>query len=199
VGTVTSQNSDTVTVNGNSASVYGDATFAAAGLSLTTSYTASAVDSYGRQSTSTVNVNLMANSAFQYDGNGNLTNDGLRNFAYDTENQLIQAWVSNQWMSEFSYDGKMRRRIRKEFGWQAGGWVETNEVHYVYDGNLVIQERDMNNLPQVTYTRGKGLSGSLEGGVGLGGCSPGVRRRIQMRPSSVTAFIILMRTEMSRC
>ena len=40
---------------------------------------------------------------------------------------------------------------------------------YVYDGNLVVQERDANNLPAVTYTRGKDLSGSLEGAGRIGG------------------------------
>src|SRR5436190_9805182 len=77
--------------------------------------------------------------------------------------------VYNAWRSEFSYDGKMRRRIRKEFTWSASGWTLTNEVRYVYDGNLVIQERDSLNLPSVTYTHGKDLSGSLEGAGGIGG------------------------------
>jgi RHS repeat-associated protein len=45
----------------------------------------------------------------------------------------------------------------------------TNEVRYVYDGMLVIQERDGLNLPRVTYTRGPDLSGSLEGAGGIGG------------------------------
>jgi RHS repeat-associated protein len=168
VGTTTSPASS-VSVNGDTASIYDDATFATAGLPLTTTYTAIASDSHGRHSTNTVTVNLSANSNFQYDGNGNLTNDGLRNFVYDDENELIQVSVSSQWMSQFSYDGKMRRRIRKEYTWQNGAWLETNEVHYVYDGNLVIQERDMNNLPTVTYTRGIDLSGSLEGDGGIGG------------------------------
>jgi RHS repeat-associated protein len=169
VGTATSQNSDIVTVNGTNAAVYGDATFVATNMPLTTSYTAIASDSYGRHSTNTVTVSLSTNVGFQYDGNGNLTSDGLRNFVYDDENELIQVSVSYQWMSEFSYDGKMRRRIRKEYSWQSGTWVQTNEVHYVYDGNLVIQERDVNNLPTVTYTRGKDLSGSLQGAGGIGG------------------------------
>ena len=30
-------------------------------------------------------------------------------------------------------------------------------VRYIYDGNVVIQERDGNNLPATTYTRGQGL------------------------------------------
>jgi len=33
----------------------------------------------------------------------------------------------------------------------------------------VIQERDVNNLPTVTYTRGRDLSGSLQGAGGIGG------------------------------
>ena len=63
----------------------------------------------------------------------------------------------------------MRRRIRQEFTWQSSGWVQTNIVYYLYDGNVVIQERDVNNLPTTTYTRGKDLSGSLEGAGGIGG------------------------------
>jgi RHS repeat-associated protein len=77
--------------------------------------------------------------------------------------------LAGQWFSQFTYDGKMRRRIRQEFTWQGSAWVQTNEVYYVYDGNLVIQERDVNNLPTVTYTRGKDLNGSLEGAGGIGG------------------------------
>jgi RHS repeat-associated protein len=63
----------------------------------------------------------------------------------------------------------MRRRIRKELTCQSSSRVQTNEVRYVYDGNLVIQERDALNAPVVTYTRGKDLSGSLEGAGGIGG------------------------------
>ena len=65
----------------------------------------------------------------------------------------------------------MRRRIRKEFAWSGNGFVPTNEVRYVYDSNLAIQERDVNNLPQVTHTRGKDVSGSLEGAGGTADCS----------------------------
>jgi RHS repeat-associated protein len=167
VGTTTSQATN-VTVNGTAASNYNDATFAATNMPLTTSYTAIAQDHLGRWATNTANVNLAASTTYQYDGNGNLTNDGLRNLAYDDENQLIQVSVPGQWLSQFQYDGKMRRRIRTEYSWQ-GNWVQTNKVYYVYDGNLVIQERDLNNLPTVTYTRGKDLSGSLEGAGGIGG------------------------------
>ena len=168
MGTTTSPATN-VAVNGNSAAHYNDATFAAPNMPLTTTYTAIALDGLGRSATNTVTVSIATNTTFQYDGNGNLTSDGLRNFAYDDENQLIQVWVSNQWFSQFTYDGKMRRRIRQEYAWQGGAWVQTNQVYYVYDGNEVIQERDLNNLPTTTYTRGKDLSGSLEGAGGIGG------------------------------
>jgi RHS repeat-associated protein len=163
VGTTTSTATN-VTVNAtNTAQRYGDATFAATNFPFLTSYTAIAADNLGRHSTNTVNVSIATNTTYQYDGNGNLTNDGLRSFAYDDENQLLQVWVPGQWFSQFAYDGKFRRRIRQEYTWQSGAWVQTNEVYYVYDGNVVIQERNINNLPTTTYTRGLDLSGNLEG------------------------------------
>ena len=72
-------------------------------------------------------------------------------------------------MSQFAYDGKMRRRVRKEFTWTNSAWAQTNLVYYVYDGNVVIQERDLNNLPTTTYTRGKDVSGSMQRAGGIGG------------------------------
>ncbi len=164
----------TVTVNGSNASVYKDATFAATNMPLASSYTAVAQDSLGRHSTNTVNVTLSTNNtAYAYDGNGNLLYDGLRTFAYDSENQLIQVMVTNgpnAWLSQFTYDGKMRRRIRQEFASTTSGtWTPTNTVYYVYDGNVVIQERAANNQPTTTYTRGLDLSSSAQGAGGIGG------------------------------
>lgn len=98
--------------------------------------------------------------------------------------------------SDFVYDGLGRLRERLEYvlscpitnGGGGGGdlnslaggaqadtignnctWNLTNEVLYVYDGMRVIQERDSNNVPQVSYTRGNDLSMSLEGAGGIGG------------------------------
>jgi RHS repeat-associated protein len=167
MGTTSSQATN-VTVNGTNALLYGDATFAATNMPLTTAYTAIAKDAYGRINTNTARVSLAINSSFQYDLNGNLTNDGTMSFAYDDENQLTEVWVPNQWASVFTYDGMMRRRIRQEYAW-SGGWVQTNIVYYVYDGNVVIQEQNSNSVPTVTYTRGKDLSGTLQGAGGIGG------------------------------
>jgi YD repeat-containing protein len=108
-------------------------------------------------------------TSYIYDLNGNLTSDGTRGFDYDDENQLIRVTVTNSWKSEFTYDGKFRRRIRKEYAWQNSAWAQTAEVRYIYDGMLVIQDRDGNNLPTVMYTRGRDLSGSLQDAGGIGG------------------------------
>jgi RHS repeat-associated protein len=122
-----------------------------------------------RWDTNTVTAYLPASASYTYDLNGNLLSDGRRNFAYDDENQLISVWVANGWSNSFAYDGLLRKRIEKDYTWNGSGWQLTNEVHYVYDGNVVIQERDQNNLPVVTYTRGVDLSGSLQGAGGIGG------------------------------
>ncbi len=160
-----------VTVNSLTATLYGDKTFSKDGFTVTNgnnAFTAIAQDSYNQKDTNSVTVYLPATVTYLYDANGNLTSDGTRGFDYDDENQLIRVTVTNSWKSEFTYDGKFRRRIRKEFTW-SGSWVQTAEVRYIYDGMLVIQERDLNNLPMVTYTRGRDLSGSLEGAGGIGG------------------------------
>src|SRR5205085_3091870 len=135
-----------------------------------TNITAIAQDSYGRRDTNSVTTNLNA-MLFSYDENGNMISDGTLAYEYDDENQLTAVYndVVPSWRSEFVYDGKMRRRIRKEFTWNGSAWVQTNEVRYIYDGNLVIQERDALNAPVVTYTRGKDLAGSLETAGGIGG------------------------------
>jgi RHS repeat-associated protein len=133
------------------------------------SYTAIAEDDYGRLATNSVNVNLPATSGYSYDLNGNLLADGARSFAYDDENELVSVWQTNGWREDYVYDGLMRRRMTRQYAWNGSSWVQTNEVRYVYDGNLVIQERDGNNVPQVTYTRGNDLSASLQGAGGIGG------------------------------
>src|SRR5262249_38273035 len=93
--------------------------------------------------------------------------------------------------TDFIYDGLGRLRKRIEWvvscsagqgavqggaapnsgGGGGGGnnctWGEVSETWYVYDGMRVIQERDSNNVPTVSYTRGNDLSMSLEGAGGI--------------------------------
>jgi YD repeat-containing protein len=102
----------------------------------------------GRWDTNTVTAYLPASVAFVYDGNGNLRTNGTRILDYDDENQLIRITEPGAWLSEFVYDGKMRRRIRREYVWQTDHWTLNTEVHYVYDGMLVLQKRHYN--PQLS-------------------------------------------------
>lgn len=173
--TTASATSATVKDNSNtavSAVLYNDGTFARAGitpLNGANTFVAAATDASGRSSSQSITVDLPSSQTFTYDGNGNLLADGKRSFVYDDENQLTQVYETNKWRSDFVYDGKMRRRISRDYQWVSASWVMTNECRYVYDGNLAIQERDSDNRPQVTYTRGRDLSGSLQGAGGIGG------------------------------
>ncbi len=124
---------------------------------------------YGFAATNTLALTLYTNVVLQYDANGNLTNDGTRVFSYDAENQLTNVFATNAWRVGFVYDGLNRRRITREYTWQSTNWVETNETRFIYDGMLVLQERDTNNNSLVTYTRGLDLSLSRHGAGGIGG------------------------------
>jgi RHS repeat-associated protein len=171
-GTTTSAATNVIINNLYTAAQYGDATFAVTGISLldgTNTFVAVAQDALGRSDTNTVSAYLPANVNYAYDLNGNLLSDGRRAFQYDSENQLTNVMVTNAWKSDFVYDGKMRRRIRREYTWSGSAWSLQSETRYVYDGNVVLQERDGNNLPLVSYTRGNDLSGTLQGAGGIGG------------------------------
>ena len=177
-GTTTSPATN-VTVNGSSTVLYADATFASTNQSITgagwNTYTAIAKDIYGRANTNSVSLFIPIHAGHSYDLNGNLLSEQsaaggkVRQFMYDDENELTSVYVTNLWRSDFVYDGKMRKRIERDYTWNGSSWTQINEVHYIYDGNVVIQERDANNLPKVTYTRGNDLSGTFQGAGGIGG------------------------------
>ena len=141
---------------------------------------------YNAASQRTSVTNLAGNTvAYTYDRSGQLTQASGKEangttrlneqfgYGYDDENQLITVivtnGVNNSTLSRFAYDGFGRRRVRTECVWQNGGWATNALVRYVYDGMVVLQERDGNNLPTVTYTRGRDLSSSLQGAGGIGG------------------------------
>ena len=160
-----------LTINGQNATIYNDLTFAVTdGVELNNGLNQfTAVVSSGLTMTNVFLKMLPASVNLRSDLNGNLVWDGLKAYDYDCANELTRITVTNAWKTEFAYDGFGRRRVRKEFSWSGGSWTQTNEVHYVYDGMLVIQERNSNNVPQVTYTRGLDLSGTMDGAGGIGG------------------------------
>jgi len=164
--------SNAFTVNGQSASIYRDLTFAVTnGVSVANGLnvlTAVVVSNSIPMTNKTVEF-LPTTVNIANDANGNLISDGLHGYEYDSANELTRITVTNILKAEFVYDGIGRKRIRKEFTWQTNQWLETNEIHYVYDGMLVIQERASNNTPLVTYTRGIDPSSSMQGAGGIGG------------------------------
>ncbi len=177
-------NLDHVAVSGTglssgNANVYADGSWARAGATVangTNSYTATAEDTYGRTAQDSVSVNLPATVTFTYDANGNLTGDGRRVFEYDYENQLTNVYVASAWRESMRYDAFGRKRVLQQHRWTGSAWLLTNEVRYVYDGMLVVQERHFQpqvstNIPinTISYTRGNDLSGSLQGAGGIGG------------------------------
>jgi RHS repeat-associated protein len=161
-----------VTVNGVAAQTNGDFTFASTNNTLangTNTFTIIAKNAYNVAVTNTLSVTLPATVSFQYDANGNLTNDGTRSFAYDAENRLTNVTVTSQYQVTFTYDGLSRCRIMTNYAWLSGTWTVTNVTRYIYDGLLVLQERNTNNAAVATYTRGLDLSTSLAGAGGIGG------------------------------
>lgn len=125
-----------------------------------------------------------------YDSNGNLASSHYSSgfqwgYYYDDENRLsvlIRTNGTDITRSDFIYDGLGRLRERIEYAPDSGGagagafgavpvgdWAFSSGVIYIYDGWRVIQERDTNNTPTVSYTRGNDLSGSMEGAGGIGG------------------------------
>ena len=168
VSGTTTTNATNVTVNGVTATLNtndGSYTASVPGGHGTNTLTAIGSELFGRKAT---NVQTIA-AAPKYDANQNLLFDGQRGYAYDDENQLTTLLETNAWKTEWVYDGLGRRRVRKEFTWTNSSWNLTNETRYVFDGLLVLQERDANNTAQVTYTRGPDLSGDLDGAGGIGG------------------------------
>ena len=135
----------------------------------TNTFTATASDSYGRTDTNTVTAYFPATASFAYDAKGNLTSDGRRGFEYDDANQLVSITATNSWQTKIAYDGLKRRRVRTELSWNGSAFVTNGVVRYVYDGLVIVQGRDGNNTPLVTYTRGLDLSGTRQGAGGIGG------------------------------
>jgi len=150
---------NSVTVNGQTADLYKDQTFAAIVpiVDGANSFTNTAVDKLGRPSTVIITRTLPLSISFTNDDNGNLLSDGVRSFVYDDANRLREVYVTNSWRSVYICDGLSRRSKRMDYNWQASAWNITNETHYVYAGPQVIQELNASNIPVVSYTIGAGL------------------------------------------
>ena len=116
------------------------------------------------------------------------------------ENESIGVWVSNAWSNGFAYDGKLRRRIDRQYTYlpSSGSYLLTNEVHFIYDGNIVVEERNASNIPLVSYTRGNDLSGTLRAQSESADCWRGrpmarnfsVHQRLHFITPTLTAMLL---------
>lgn len=80
---------------------------------------------------------------YQYDDNGNLINDGLREYVYDQENQLVEVKdLQGSSIAKYSYD-HAGKRIKKI--------TPTETINYFYDGDKVIYETDQNQNKKNEY------------------------------------------------
>jgi len=84
---------------------------------------------------------------FTYDGNGNLTSDGVNTYAYDAENRLVGA-TTLLYSSMYTYD-PFGRRISKKVG--------SVTTSYVHDGDQVIVEYDGSGQMLRRYIYGPGI------------------------------------------
>ena len=167
IGAINTREAD-VTVNGSDAVVLDDMTFVATNLDVaagTNLFTAIITDPFDRKATNTSEV-IVANHGYQYDSEGNLTNDSTFTYTWNNENRLIEVKdsFSGSSVMKCRYDGQGRRRERITY---SDGVATTNR--YVYHGWAVLAVLDGQNNTLETYTHGIDLSGGMGGAGGIGG------------------------------
>ena len=118
-------------------------------LPATDNYTSNALNQY-----SAVGV-----AARAFDDDGNLTDDGTKQFVWDGENRLIEVKNAGGTIATYAYDYQSRR-ITKTVG--------STITNFVYNGWNQIAEFSGTALSK-SYVWGMDLSGSMQGAGGVGG------------------------------
>jgi RHS repeat-associated protein len=110
---------------------------------------------------------------FSYDADGNLTQDGHWNYAWDGENRLVgltnRAAAAPAQVARFEYDSKCRRIHKRVWSNSDGSGAPATELKFLYDGwNLVsVLRSDLSVL--TSFMWGLDLSGTPQGAGGVGG------------------------------
>ena len=163
----------TVTVNSVQAQISPDSIFAATGISFTLGTNALNTvftDPFGRSTNREMSV-VVTRKAYQYDANGNLTNDGRMAYFWNDENRLVavRSAKTGALIQENRYDGLGRRRERIQIS-VAGGDDPGSTNRYLYQDWLVLGVTDGAGNVMETYTHGADLSGQVGGAAGgIGG------------------------------
>jgi RHS repeat-associated protein len=110
---------------------------------------------------------------FQYDADGNLTNDGRWNYTWDAANQLTsmesRAGILPAQKLLFTYDWLGRRISKTVSNNVAGTWQLTTDNRFVYDGWNLIAILDSQSSILASFTWGLDASGTMQGAGGVGG------------------------------
>ncbi len=113
--------------------------------------------------------------SFAYDEDGNLTSDGIWDYAWDAENRLVRMSATAVSVAagrpaltlSFQYD-HLGRRVRKEVR-SGAGLTPVSERRYVYDGWNVVAELDGTAAIRRTFAWGLDLNGGVGTAGGVGG------------------------------
>jgi RHS repeat-associated protein len=149
------------------------------------------------QYTSISNSMLSAPCSLLYDLNGNLTNDGVSAYTWDTQNQLIEVETLPNAQSlrtkvSFSYDFMGRRISKKVFEWNdqlpTPNFQLQTTHSFFYDGwNLVREvstDLTTSTVSTNSYVWGNDLSGSLQGAGGVGGLLCSITKAQSLEPKA---------------
>jgi RHS repeat-associated protein len=113
---------------------------------------------------------------FNYDPDGNMTNDGRWSYSWDAENRLTNmtslstAPSGSKLKLDFTYDWQGRRARKVTSAWVSSAWSVTLSNLFAYDGwNLLAEINATNGGAIRSYAWGSDLSGSTQGAGGVGG------------------------------
>jgi len=165
-----------VTVNGQAAEADLQGSFVKRDMPLQAgqnTFTVNTTDRFNRTDSDSVTVTLGDAPAFTHDANGNLTSDGLWQYSYDDENQLVSVAmvtpVAGSKKIDNVYDGLGRRRVKTVSTWNGTQYNVTSIEKFVYDGWNLAAVLNSSGSPVKGFAWGVDLSGSEQGAGGVGG------------------------------
>jgi RHS repeat-associated protein len=152
------------------------------------------LNQYTSISTSVDSVPSVVN--LQYDLNGNMTNDGVRAYTWDTQNELIRVQdgqpVEGSTRVDFAYDFMGRRISKSVSHFESSIWNLKSQTWFAYDGwNLVREvstDLTTSTVSTNSYTWGLDLSGTLQGAGGVGGLLSQTISTTSTNSTSLTAY-----------
>jgi RHS repeat-associated protein len=116
---------------------------------------------------------------FSYDLDGNMTSDGRWNYTWDADNRLVKvesrsdtpqaSWRRLEW----PFDALGRRIQQRTLVWTNNAWALVEDLKFISDpllfGRHIAELHASDNTLVRSYVWGLDLSGSLDGGGGVGG------------------------------